>query len=782
MPSARGDLSPASSFLAGVVTASVLWGIISLAMAASPRRVASPSGNGSRGASNQSCSEPSPSATAAGEDNEEDGSEQRARSNTYSNRIGELPSISQQPRPIPWPWMNSVRQGSVHAAANLIDKLSSFSLAANDEVGVGSDAEDQTDGVAEERYREEETNDIGNGDDGTEDIPGMSPEDAKGLCIGSIFGLDVGGTLAKLVYFEQRADEYEHDHNRKEHYHQAAMARAVLEARRSSSNKSSHSHQSEMDLERMWQLRQASVPDQLAAFGEEAGLSVDSTDARSIALSRRPQDQTGDTSDFSPAVEAIAPDGDLQRRNLLSKSFSTLTSMKKSRSMLDMSVEKAEALDRFYNFARRLDTYEAGVKDKQLSFYSRYLAGELHFIRFETCRMKNAMDLIRVNNLHLNIAEMGATGGGAHKYEGDWKRLLGIQMDKKDELDSLVAGLQFILADVVGECYTFQPKRRLEGMSRSHHSSGGDSRASEGSPSESDEAYDSDYCIGNVKPDTEQQNINGKKDSNERKEGADVDEWWWSRKVQRDVVIDSETYPYLIVTIGTGVSILRVDGPRKHERISGSTIGGGTYWGLCRLLTNVESFEDVMKLAEDGDPSKVDLMIGDIYGKGSDALEKLGLSANLVASSFGKLIAKQNPAEGLQQEDLARALLLLVTNNIGQVAYLNAQIHKTKRIYFVGNFLRQNVISQQRLSFAINFWSAGKNEALFLEHEGYFGALGAFLLSQGIPHPTSSDKDFGKRRSHTRSRTQTNKADLTPDLEMEQGLPFGRRRARTYSR
>ena len=94
-----------------------------------------------------------------------------------------------------------------------------------------------------------------------------------------------------------------------------------------------------------------------------------------------------------------------------------------------------------------------------------------------------------------------------------------------------------------------------------------------------------------------------------------MDQWWWSRKVQRDVIIDSETYPYLLVTIGTGVSILRVDGPRQHERISGSTIGGGTYWGLCRLLTNSESFEDVIDLAEKGDPSKVDMMVGEMVSK-----------------------------------------------------------------------------------------------------------------------------------------------------------------------
>jgi type II pantothenate kinase len=99
------------------------------------------------------------------------------------------------------------------------------------------------------------------------------------------------------------------------------------------------------------------------------------------------------------------------------------------------------------------------------------------------------------------------------------------------------------------------------------------------------------------------------------------------------------------------------------------------------------------------------MMVGDIYGTDSKALEKIGLPSNLVASSFGKLVAKKNPAAGLSQEDLARALLLMVTNNIGQVAYLNAQLSKTPRIYFVGNFLRSNKISQRRLSYAINYWS-----------------------------------------------------------------------------
>jgi hypothetical protein len=105
------------------------------------------------------------------------------------------------------------------------------------------------------------------------------------------------------------------------------------------------------------------------------------------------------------------------------------------------------------------------------------------------------------------------------------------------------------------------------------------------------------------------------------------------------------------------------------------------------------------------------------------------LSGSTVASSFGKLVTKENPREGVREEDLALALLMMITNNIGQVAYLTAQLQNCSKIYFVGSFLRQNLISCRRLAYAIGFWSGGKMEALFLMHEGYFGALGTFLQS-----------------------------------------------------
>ena len=486
------------------------------------------------------------------------------------------------------------------------------------------------------------------------------PSRKSGLCIGSIFGLDVGGSLAKLAYFEQAEDF----------------------------NRSSASWDSE---------------------------------GRSSIHSQQGEDVLEETSQDDWAVHRSSQDP---------------VGIKKSRSLLNMqhtSKDQVDALSHFYDFARHLDS--GGFKDEKLTFYSRELGGYFHFVQFETRRMPNAMRLIRAHNLDKHIVEMGATGGGAHKYSSLWQEELGIAIRKYDELDSMVAGMQFVLSTVVGECYTFRPGTSSSTLGKSTSTDSADTM-----PMEEDDGQ----------------------------EHRSSDGWWWSRKVKRDAIANASCYPYLLVMIGTGVSILRVDGPRQHERVSGSTIGGGSYWGLMRLLTDLENFEDVMRLAERGDPSKVDMMVGDIYGEKIGALEKLGLRANLVASSFGKLVAKDDPAADVKEEDLARALLLMVTNNIGQVAYLNAQIHQTKRyvpegafrrchprpdahrrfarIYFVGNFLRQNKISQRRLAFAIDYWSKGEMEALFLEHDGYYGALGAFLQNQGISH---NDPRFWHQRSRS---------------------------------
>mmetsp|Transcript_26256 Transcript_26256/g.39749 ORF Transcript_26256/g.39749 Transcript_26256/m.39749 type:complete len:595 (-) Transcript_26256:156-1940(-) len=517
----------------------------------------------------------------------------------------------------------------------------------------------------------------------------VKPQDKTGLCIGSIFGMDVGGSLTKLVYFEQRTT------NKQMHptvTSKNEKQEAILYHRRASSadmwvfpDKSTSASTTESlaeDEEEFWQ----------GSFLPDLNGDVDK-DRPSLAKNR---------------YENSLPTIPHERKEFKKKSKKLSQGRHPLFNLKNQSPGQREALNHFYRYARGFSRFQSGVRDSHLTFYSKDFGGDFHFIQFETRQMSSAMNLIRSNKLHSNIRAMGATGGGAHKYAPEWERVLGIKILKEDELDALVVGMQFVLSTVIGESYTFRP---MTTKSKSNNTT--------------------DRCTKNM---TKSENDPDSKSSHDDDENVQskVDEWSWTRKVKRDSISPSETYPYLLVTIGTGVSILRVDGPGEHVRVSGSTIGGGTYYGLIRLLTDAEDFESVLGLAEKGDSSMADMMVGDIYGKDSKALEKIGLPSNLVASSFGKLVAKTDPAEGLNQEDVARALLLMVTNNIGQVAYLNAQLHKTPRIYFVGNFLRQNSISQHRLSYAINYWSKGEMEALFLEHEGYLGALGSFLKSQGI--------------------------------------------------
>ncbi|XP_042894936.1 pantothenate kinase 2, mitochondrial [Parasteatoda tepidariorum] len=182
----------------------------------------------------------------------------------------------------------------------------------------------------------------------------------------------------------------------------------------------------------------------------------------------------------------------------------------------------------------------------------------------------------------------------------------------------------------------------------------------------------------------------------------------------------SKPYPFLVVNIGSGVSILAVYSANEYKRVTGTSLGGGTFLGLCSLLTGCETFEEAIALAEKGDSSKVDKLVKDIYG--GDYM-KFNLRGNTVASSFGKMSSKKKRAE-VTKEDLARTTLATITNNIGSIARMAALNEGIQRVVFVGNFLRGNTIAMKLLSYAMDFWSRGALKALFLEHEGYFGAIG----------------------------------------------------------
>uniref|UniRef100_A0A8C6VZ08 4'-phosphopantetheine phosphatase n=1 Tax=Nothobranchius furzeri TaxID=105023 RepID=A0A8C6VZ08_NOTFU len=192
---------------------------------------------------------------------------------------------------------------------------------------------------------------------------------------------------------------------------------------------------------------------------------------------------------------------------------------------------------------------------------------------------------------------------------------------------------------------------------------------------------------------------------------------------------DPDIFPYLLVNIGSGVSIAKVESEDKFERIGGSSIGGGTFWGLGALLTKTKRFDELLQLASKGQHSSVDMLVKDIYG---GSYGYLGLTGDLIASSFGKSATADKE---FSKEDMAKSLLHMISNDIGQLACLYARLHNLSRVYFGGFFIRGHPLTMHTITYSINFFTKGEVQALFLRHEGYLGAIGAFLKGAEEDNP-----------------------------------------------
>ncbi|KAH9929742.1 fumble-domain-containing protein [Fomitopsis serialis] len=294
--------------------------------------------------------------------------------------------------------------------------------------------------------------------------------------------------------------------------------------------------------------------------------------------------------------------------------------------------------------------------------------GQLNFERYETEHIDACVEFIQgliEHSAALNgvpIAEMRrsvkimATGGGAHKFHELFGQELCVEVRREDEMECLIEGLKFITL-IPDEVYYFSDEL-IDAVS---HPGGTLERPSPNPPK---------YAVTFVQDPTPQ-------------------------------------LPCLLVNIGSGVSIIKVDEDGTYERVSGTKI---------------------LELSEKGDNSKVDMLVGDIYG--SD-YSKLGLKSTMIASSFGKVFKNREQKGTFTPEDISKSLLYAVSNNIGQIAYMNAEKYNLERIYFGGFYIRGHAATISTLSYAIRFWSKGTKRAMFLRHEGFLGAIGAWIKNIG---------------------------------------------------
>ncbi|MCL4807892.1 MAG: hypothetical protein KJ062_08895 [Thermoanaerobaculia bacterium] len=178
--------------------------------------------------------------------------------------------------------------------------------------------------------------------------------------------------------------------------------------------------------------------------------------------------------------------------------------------------------------------------------------------------------------------------------------------------------------------------------------------------------------------------------------------------------------PHLLVSLGTGTSILRMGAGGAVARVGGTALGGGTLRGLGRLLLGTDDHDRLVALAADGDRRHVDLLVGDLYRPGG-----IALMPDLTAANFGK-------ADEPRAADVAHALLGLVGENVallaGQIAVAlataaegGAPRHRPDVVY-AGSTLRNNPLLVEILG---NVTSLVGAQASFLPLGEFTGALGA---------------------------------------------------------
>jgi len=175
---------------------------------------------------------------------------------------------------------------------------------------------------------------------------------------------------------------------------------------------------------------------------------------------------------------------------------------------------------------------------------------------------------------------------------------------------------------------------------------------------------------------------------------------------------------YLLVSVGTGTSVMLVDG-MAVQRVGGTALGGGTVVGLGALLLGTTRFEELTELAEKGDRRRVDLLVSDIYRPG-----EIPLAGDLTAASFGKLA---HGAGAPARADLAHAIMGLVGENVALVCSGIGAALQVRTAVFGGSTLRRNAPLAGILGQIAGFTGT---RATFLGDGEFAGALGALLLAE----------------------------------------------------
>ncbi len=167
----------------------------------------------------------------------------------------------------------------------------------------------------------------------------------------------------------------------------------------------------------------------------------------------------------------------------------------------------------------------------------------------------------------------------------------------------------------------------------------------------------------------------------------------------------------LIVSLGTGTALVQAS-QEGIEHIGGTGVGGGTILGLSSRMLNIRDIPSIIKTAEEGDLSQVDLMVSDLT---KDPLPNLPPSTT--ASNFGRINDLAAPG------DIALGILNLVFQAIGMSAVFAVKSTNCKEVVLTGNL---TTIPQCNTIFE-NLGQLFNIRFMIPENSEYATALGAAL-------------------------------------------------------
>lgn len=231
-----------------------------------------------------------------------------------------------------------------------------------------------------------------------------------------------------------------------------------------------------------------------------------------------------------------------------------------------------------------------------------------------------------------------ATGGGAHKFYQDLHAALGIEVRREEEMECLVLGLSFVM-EIPNEVFWYSdeliqavshPQQRALSAVTIPSTPGSSATPLPLLPSEFDDLMDAPAppilrqppatsvgkALGSITTSAKSTPGHSARSSvsslavPSASDGASAAAPPLVSPSAEDLPRPSPNppqyslkfdssptpaqFPCLLVNIGSGVSIVKIDDYGKFERISGTSLGGGTLWGLLSLLTGAKSFDGTL--------------------------------------------------------------------------------------------------------------------------------------------------------------------------------------------